>query len=90
MLCVIYRSPKRDQTYLYVEKKDDFSRIPEELMKSFGEPQFSMMLNLAGRKKLASADIEKVKQALKDDGFYLQFPPPVENLLNLHLTDDKK
>ncbi|MGQ7113401.1 YcgL domain-containing protein, partial [Escherichia sp. TWPC-MK] len=24
---------KRDQTYLYVEKKDDFSRVPEELMK---------------------------------------------------------
>lgn len=24
MFCVIYRSSKRDQTYLYVEKKDDF------------------------------------------------------------------
>ncbi|ECD1697940.1 YcgL domain-containing protein, partial [Salmonella enterica] len=23
MFCVIYRSSKRDQTYLYVEKKDD-------------------------------------------------------------------
>ncbi|OMQ27233.1 YcgL domain-containing protein [Serratia oryzae] len=90
MLCVIYRSPKRDQTYLYVEKRDDFSRVPEELMKSFGTPQFSMMLSLDGRKKLASADIEAVKEALKQDGFYLQFPPPVENLLNLHLSDSKK
>ncbi|VXC85165.1 YcgL domain-containing protein Spro_2755 [Enterobacterales bacterium 8AC] len=90
MLCVIYRSPKRDQTYLYVEKRDDFSRVPEELMKSFGRPQFSMMLSLDGRKKLASADIEAVKEALKQDGFYLQFPPPVENLLNLHLSDSKK
>lgn len=35
MFCVIYRSSKRDQTYLYVEKKDDFSRVPEELMKGF-------------------------------------------------------
>ncbi|AGE18563.1 MULTISPECIES: YcgL domain-containing protein [Serratia] len=89
MLCVIYRSPKRDQTYLYVEKKDDFSRVPEELMKSFGVPQFAMMLSLDERKKLASADIEKVKQALKDEGYYLQFPPPVENLLNQHLAGDK-
>ncbi|MGW8235454.1 YcgL domain-containing protein, partial [Klebsiella pneumoniae] len=24
MFCVIYRSTKREQTYLYVEKKDDF------------------------------------------------------------------
>ncbi|EBW9754898.1 hypothetical protein DQR83_15100, partial [Salmonella enterica subsp. enterica serovar Infantis] len=31
MFCVIYRSSKRDQTYLYVEKKDDFSRVPEAL-----------------------------------------------------------
>ncbi|GAA3889753.1 YcgL domain-containing protein [Gibbsiella dentisursi] len=85
MLCVIYRSPKRDQTYLYVEKKDDFSRVPEDLLKSFGTPQFSMMLNLAGREKLANADIDKVKTALQEEGFYLQFPPPVESLLNQHL-----
>jgi len=28
MICAIYRSPTREQTYLYIEKKDDFSRIP--------------------------------------------------------------
>ncbi|CAI0728964.1 YcgL domain [Serratia quinivorans] len=90
MLCVIYRSSKRDQTYLYVEKKDDFSRVPEDLMKSFGTPQLAMMLSLEGREKLASADIEKVKEALKEEGFYLQVPPPLENLLKQHLSDDKK
>ncbi|MEY1174950.1 YcgL domain-containing protein, partial [Escherichia coli] len=26
MICAIYRSQNRDQTYLYIEKKDDFSR----------------------------------------------------------------
>ena len=60
MFCVIYRSSKRDQTYLYVEKKDDFSRVPEELMKGFGQPQLAMILPLDGRKKLVNADIEKV------------------------------
>jgi uncharacterized protein YcgL (UPF0745 family) len=87
---VIYRSSKRDQTYLYVEKKDDFSRVPEDLMKSFGTPQLAMVLSLEGREKLASADIEKVKEALKEEGFYLQVPPPLENLLNQHLSGDKK
>ncbi|MGO4742118.1 YcgL domain-containing protein [Serratia quinivorans] len=90
MLCVIYRSAKRDQTYLYVEKKDDFSRVPEDLMKSFGTPQLAMVLSLDGREKLASADIEKVKEALKEEGFYLQVPPPLENLLSQHLSGDKK
>lgn len=82
MLCAIYRSPNRDQTYLFIEKKGDFSRVPEELLKSFGKPVFSMLINLANRDKLANADIEKVKQELTDAGYYLQFPPPVEDLLS--------
>lgn len=90
MLCAIYRSTKRDQTYLYVEKRDDFTQVPEELMKSFGKPDFAMMLNLATREKLASADIERVKQMLNEQGYYLQVPPPIENLLNIHLGADKK
>ncbi|ACR68808.2 hypothetical protein DBV23_00510 [Edwardsiella ictaluri] len=85
MLCVIYRSSKRDQTYLYVEKKDDFSRIPPDLLKSFGQPQLAMVLNLATRTRLAGAEIAMVKAALAGQGYYLQLPPPPENLLKGHL-----
>lgn len=85
MFCVIYRSPTRDQTYLYVEKKDDFSRVPQELLRGFGKPQLAMVLPLERTKKLANADIEKVKQALQDQGYYLQLPPPPEDLLKIHL-----
>lgn len=88
MFCVIYRSPKRDQTYLYVEKKDDFSRVPEALMQGFGKPQLAMLLPLDGSRKLVSADIEKVKTALRDEGFYLQIPPPIESLLKIHLKNE--
>jgi uncharacterized protein YcgL (UPF0745 family) len=83
MICAIYRSIKRDQTYLYVEKKDDFSKVPEELLHGFGQPQFAMIVNLATRKKLANADIDKVRQCLQEQGYYLQVPPPVESLLKL-------
>ncbi|BET96794.1 YcgL domain-containing protein [Xenorhabdus taiwanensis] len=89
MICVIYRSPKRDQTYLYIERRGDFSRVPEDLLKAFGEPEYSMMISLSERKKLANADIEKVKTALSEQGFYLQVPPPVESLLNGHLVSNK-
>ncbi|MCD1125828.1 YcgL domain-containing protein [Jinshanibacter sp. LJY008] len=81
MLCAIYRSNKRDQTYLYIERRDDFSKIPEALMNSFGKPVFVMTLELEQRTKLASADIARVKQDLIGQGFYLQVPPPVESLL---------
>ncbi|MFB4359631.1 YcgL domain-containing protein [Pantoea sp. BS_8] len=90
MFCVIYRSPVRDQTYLYVEKKDDFSRVPDALLKGFGKPQLAMVTNLAQRDKLANADINKVKQGLSEQGYYLQIPPPIESLLKTHLEADKK
>lgn len=86
MFCVIYRSTLRDDTYLYVEKKDDFSRVPEALMKSFGRPQLAMLLPLDGRKKLANANLEKVKTMLSEQGYYLQLPPPPEDLLKQHIS----
>ncbi|EPL6454856.1 YcgL domain-containing protein [Providencia rettgeri] len=84
MICAIYRSPKREQTYLFVEKKDDFSRVPEELLAQFGTPQFAMVIALDKREKLANADLARVKADLQEVGYYLQFPPPVEDLLSEH------
>lgn len=86
MLCAVYRSHKREQMYLYVEKKDDFSKVPKELMINFGQPIFVMMVNLAKRTKLAHADIMQVKTDLIERGFYLQIPPPVISLLQTEIT----
>ena len=90
MFCVIYKSPRREQTYLYVEKKEDFSRVPDALLQGFGKPQLAMLLPLDGRKKLVNADLEKVKEALKTQGYYLQLPPPPEDLLKQHLASTGK
>ncbi|MFU9136063.1 YcgL domain-containing protein [Erwinia tasmaniensis] len=90
MFCVIYRSPKRDQTYLYVEKKDDFSRVPEALLSGFGKPQLAMMLPLDGSKRLVNASLDKVKASMEEQGYYLQVPPPLESLLKSHLETAKK
>lgn len=81
MLCSIYKSPKKEGMYLYLPKKDDFSQVPDTLMQMFGKPVFVMIIKMDGR-KLAQVDIEKVKQSLSDDGFFLQLPPPPENLLD--------
>ena len=56
-------------------------------MKTFGTPQFVMVLKLDERHKLAQADIEKVKAELKEKGYYLQVPPPVPNLLEQYKAD---
>ncbi len=90
MLCAIYKSLKKDETYLYLAKKDDFSPVPEALMAMFGKPQLALVINLAQKKQLVRADIDKVKKALDEDGFYLQLPPPPINYLEQHKAQQKK
>ncbi|MDD1783030.1 YcgL domain-containing protein [Enterovibrio sp. ZSDZ35] len=86
MYCAIYKSSKKDSTYLYINRKDDFKDVPEQLLKTFGNPQFVMMVNLEKRDKLAIANIESVREKLKQDGFYLQLPPSPDAALQ-HIRD---
>lgn len=87
MLCVIYKSTKKEQTYLFVKTRDDFSTVPEPLMLTFGTPTLVTIINLATKEKLAFADLVKVKANLNGQGYYLQLPPPKEDLLKQHLAD---
>ncbi|MFM2481112.1 YcgL domain-containing protein [Celerinatantimonas sp. YJH-8] len=81
MLCYVYKSPKKEQTYLYIVKRGDFSQVPQVLLDKFGTPGFVMPINLDTQNKLALADITKVKEQLLERGFYLQLPPqPVNEL----------
>jgi len=83
MLVCVYRSKAKDQMYLYVTTKDDFSQVPDDLMKLFGLPEFSMLLNLSKRDKLARVELSVVKSALTKQGYYLQMPPAIhENKAN--------
>lgn len=90
MLCAIYKSPKKAGMYLYVEKRDLFDRVPQALREMFGKPQFVMLFNLKGDKPLVRADKSEVLAKIESDGFYLQMPPPPENLLNTFLAEKRK
>jgi len=84
MLTAVYKSKKKADTFLFIEKRDDFSNVPEPLLAMFGQPIYVMIINLAKRDHLGGADLETVKEALADPdkGYYLQIPPPEENLLS--------
>ncbi|MBL4899206.1 MAG: YcgL domain-containing protein [Colwellia sp.] len=84
MLCAIYKSAKKAQTYLFVKTRDDFSSVPEALMTMFGTPILVTLINLATKEKLAFANLDKVKTSLNEQGYYLQLPPPPEDLLKEH------
>ena len=83
MKTYIYKSSRKDELYLYLSKKDDFSDVPQALYDSMGkEPIFVMEVELSAERKLAREDIVKVKKNLVTHGYHVQMPTPVQNLTN--------
>lgn len=78
MPCFIYKSLKKDYLYLYVTQKDDFSKVPEALLQSFGKMEFVMELELSPERKLAREDASKVIASLTSQGFFIQLPAQTE------------
>ena len=74
MQCTIYKSRRKADTYLYVATRDDFSRIPEALLKLIGEPEHVMDLELRPERKLALEDTAEVLRNLAERGWHLQMP----------------
>lgn len=72
--CAIYKSLKKNDTYLYIENKDRFERVPAALLDALGRLDFVMTLSITPQRKLAQADAAKVVQALLEQGYYLQLP----------------
>ena len=74
MNCAIYKGSKKYDSYLYIEKEDDFSRVPDALISMLGKLEFVMALELSAERQLAQADVNAVMEKLKSEGFYLQMP----------------
>jgi uncharacterized protein YcgL (UPF0745 family) len=81
MLCQVFRSPRKTEMYLYVEKAEGLDRVPAALLKRFGEPEAIMLVHLVGERRLARADADEVKMQIASQGYYLQMPPTLAELL---------
>lgn len=80
MQCVIYKSRRKQDTYLYLAAKDNFSCIPENLLKLLGEPVHVMDLDLHPERRLAQEDVVEVLRNLQERGWHLQMPRREEGL----------
>lgn len=78
ILCDVYKSPKKSEAYVYVTRQDGLSRVPEALLETFGTPKLALTFMLSEEKKLARVDSIKVLEAMSNQGFFLQMPPPEE------------
>lgn len=86
-ICSIYRSPRKREMYLYVDKRDALERVPEGLLAAFGAPQHAFDLVLSPERKLAREDITKVLENLEKQGYHLQMPPPEDDYI-AHLPEE--
>lgn len=75
MQCYIYRSQRKKGAYLFLAERDDFSRVPEGLMRLLGTAYFSFEFDLSADKPLAQGNSTEVMRHLLEHGFYLQLPP---------------
>ncbi len=78
LTCWIYRSPRKDEMYLYLRTEDDFDVVPEALLSRFGAPVRVMELSLSPQRPLAREDVNRVMENLRTQGFHLQMPPKLQ------------
>lgn len=81
LLCEVFRSSKKEEMYLYVDKSCGVEGVPDALLAQFGELMPVMTLFLTHQRKLARADVAVVLASIQEQGFYLQMPPTAAELL---------
>lgn len=84
MQCFVYRSKRKQNTYLFLPEQDNFSAIPESLLKLFGQAEFSFEFELHAERKLTLADAGEVLRNLDENGYFLQLPPGDDRYLTAH------
>lgn len=79
LICQVYRSSRRQLTYLFVDRQRGLADVPEALLQSFGQPEEVMVLALTPSRKLAGAAATEVIASIEAQGFYLQLPPVADD-----------
>lgn len=71
----VYKSPKKEELYLYVPSEDGLDKLPDELLVMFGAPAHVIDFDLSPERKLAREESEKVIESLETKGYFMQMPP---------------
>ncbi len=77
--CDVYKSVKKANYYLYVPADKGLEQVPEALLQQFGEMALALHLELSEDRRLAREDPVVVMANLREQGYHLQLPPPVDH-----------
>ena len=72
--CTVYKSLKKDETYVFIPMTTQLSALPDELKKVLGETEKVMSLTLTPEKKMARGTGADVIKSIEQQGFHLQMP----------------
>lgn len=75
MLCFVYASLRKPDSYLWLPLRDDFSALPESLVLLLGELRFVLEVRLNEQRQLPNEDADVVVEHLRTQGWHLQLPP---------------
>lgn len=81
LLCEVFKSPRKEGLYLYVDKRQGLVDVPAPLIEHFGKPLPAMTLILTPDKTLGRAKAADVMAAIREKGYYLQMPPAKDDYL---------
>ncbi|MBV0932922.1 YcgL domain-containing protein [Marinobacterium weihaiense] len=78
----VFKSSRKDEMYLYVDKREQLERVPEALQEMFGKAVHVMDMPLKAERKLARIEnTQKLLDDIEEKGFYLQLPPQKEEYM---------
>lgn len=80
MQAYVYKSQRKNDTFVYLAARDDFEKIPASLRAPLGDLAFVLEVALTAERRLARENADTVRQNLAAQGFHIQFPPRIFDL----------
>lgn len=71
----VFKSPKKEELYLYVLQETELKELPDELFVMFGEPLHVLDFELTVDRKLPRANAKEILKTIEAKGYYMQMPP---------------
>lgn len=74
MQAFVYKSLRKDDSYVFLASRDDFVRLPEPIRAQLGTLQFVFEVALTPQRELARGNADVVRANLSSLGFHVQLP----------------
>lgn len=81
MLCAIYKSLNKADTYLYLPHQESLSELPQTLQQLFTPHTLVTTLKVTPERRFARFKGAELINHLEQDGYFLQLPPTQQDLL---------